>query len=487
MINRRRQAATVSPRLLWTLPFGFRRVESRVLVGIITIIIIIIIISGSTVLRQFLPEGVMMSRLKGNCVLAQSGGPTTVINASICGAIQEAAKYPNVFTGIYGSHNGVLGILEERLFDLGKEPATNIEGLRSTPAAALGSCRYKLKDLDSSRADYERIVEVFKAHNIRYFFYAGGNDSMDTADKICTLANESGYEMIAIGIPKTIDNDLAETDHCPGFGSVVKYNATTIMEAGKDTEALYTHDTCTILEIMGRNAGWIAAGTGLARRSDQDAPHLIYVPEVPFEQASFVEDVRQTIKEFGGCVIAASEGIKDKDGNYLAEAGGKFGKDSFGHSQLGGAADWLKQIVETEVGVKCRTNKLGTCQRNGMHFASLTDVNEAYMCGQAAVSAAIKGISGKMVTLIRESDWPNYKCTTGLADLSAVANGEKVLPWDFLNERGNFITDKMREYMMPLLQGEAPISVGGDGLPVYVRLEKHWVDKKTSTEYKVGK
>jgi 6-phosphofructokinase 1 len=428
-----------------------------------------------------------MAGLRGNCVLAQSGGPTTVINASICGAIQEASKHPEMFTGIYGSYNGILGILEEKMFDLAKEPAGNIEGLKMTPAAALGSCRYKLKDPKTSCVDYERILEVFKAHNIRYFFYAGGNDSMDTADKIVRLAGESGYEMIAIGIPKTIDNDLAETDHSPGYGSVVKYNATTVMEAGKDTEALHTHDTCTILEIMGRNAGWIAAGTGLARRSPEDAPHLIYVPEVPFEIEKFIEDVRQALKEFKGCVIAAGEGIRDKDGHYVGEAGGKFGRDAFGHTQLGGAADVLRHIVETEVGVKCRTNRLGTCQRNGMHFASLTDVNESYLCGQAAVQAAMKGISGKMVTLIRESDWPNYKCTTGLADLGKVANGEKFLPRDFLNERGNGITDKMKQYVKPLVHGEAPIRIGDDGLPVYVRLEKHWVEKKTGHDYKPGK
>jgi len=428
-----------------------------------------------------------MSTLKGNCVLAQSGGPTTVINSSIAGAVHEAMKHPNVFTGIYGSYNGVLGILEERMFDLQKEPPDNIDGLKRSPSAALGSCRYKLKDLDSSRQDYERILEVFKAHNIRFFFYAGGNDSMDTADRVCKLAAETGYEMIAVGIPKTIDNDLAETDHCPGYGSVIKYNATTVMEAGRDTEAMYTHDTCTVLEIMGRNAGWIAAGTGLARRSPEDAPHLIYVPEVPFTPEKCVEDVREVLKEFGRCVIAAGEGLKDAQGNYVAEAGGTFSKDSFGHAQLGGAAEYLRQLIENEVGVKCRTNKLGTCQRNGMHFASLTDVNEAYMCGQAAVKMAVEGISGKMATLVRESEWPNYKCTTGSADLAAVANGEKLLPRDFLDERGTAITEKMRQYAVPLIQGEAPIVVGSDGLPVYVRLEKHWVAKKTSREYHPGK
>jgi 6-phosphofructokinase 1 len=428
-----------------------------------------------------------MADLKGNCVLAQSGGPTTVINSSICGAVQEAMKHPEVFTGIYASNNGILGILEEKMFDLQQEPASNIEGLRSTPAAALGSCRYKLKDLSTSREDYERILEVFKAHNIRYFFYAGGNDSMDTCDKICKLAKETGYDMIAVGIAKTIDNDLAYTDHCPGFGSVVKYNATAIMEAGKDTEAMYTADTVTIQEIMGRNAGWITAGTGMARRCYEDAPQLIYVPEIPFVVEEFVKDVKEVLKRIGYCVIAASEGMKNADGKYVSEMGGSFGKDSFGHAQLGGVADILRGIIESEVKVKCRTQKLGTCQRNAMHFASLTDVNEAYMCGKAAVQTAVQGIAGKMVTLVREGDDANYKCTTGLANLSDVANGEKFLPREFLDERGTAITEAMRNYMTPLLQGEAPIRIGDDGLPVFVRLEKHWVAPCTGREYFPGK
>lgn len=428
-----------------------------------------------------------MASLKGNCVLAQSGGPTAVINASICGAVQEAMRYPEIFTGIYGADNGILGILNEKLFDLGQEPADNIEGLKSTPAAALGSCRYKLKDLTQSRDDYERIIEVFKAHNIRYFFYAGGNDSMDTCDKICKLAKETGYDMIAVGIAKTIDNDLAFTDHCPGFGSVVKYNATAIMEAGKDTEAMYTADTITVQEIMGRNAGWIAAGTGMARRSYEDAPHLIYIPEIPFVVENFVQDVKEVLKRIGYCVISAGEGMKNAEGKYISEMGGSFGKDSFGHAQLGGVADILRGIIESEIKVKCRTQKLGTCQRSAMHFASLTDVNEAYMCGQAAVKAAAEGISGKMVTLVREGDGANYRCTTGLADLSAVANGEKYLPREFMDERGTSITDAMRKYMTPLLQGEAPVRIGDDGLPVYVRLQKHRLAPKTGREYSAGK
>jgi 6-phosphofructokinase 1 len=267
---------------------------------------------------------------------------------------------------------------------------------------------------------------------------------------------------------------------------VVKYNATAIMEAGKDTEAMYTADTVTVQEIMGRNAGWIAAGTGMARRSYEDAPHLIYVPEIPFTIENFVHDVKEVLTRIGYCVIAAGEGMKNPEGKYISEMGGSFGRDSFGHAQLGGVADILRGIIESEVKVKCRTQKLGTCQRSAMHFASLTDVNDAYLCGQAAAKAAAQGISGKMVTLVRESDRP-YRCTTGLADLSAVANGEKYLPREFMDERGTAITQAMRDYMTPLLQGQAPIRIGTDGLPVFVRLRKHWVSPKTGREYSAGK
>ncbi|MCD6365310.1 MAG: diphosphate--fructose-6-phosphate 1-phosphotransferase, partial [Planctomycetes bacterium] len=279
-----------------------------------------------------------MSRIKGKAVVAQSGGPTAVINASACGVIQTALANSDVFTGVYGSLNGILGILNEEMYDLAKEDPAEIDRLKRSPSSALGSCRHKLKSLDADRGDYERILEVFRAHDIRYFFYIGGNDSMDTADKLGRLAAEIDYEMAAVGVPKTIDNDLAFTDHCPGYGSVAKYNATSVMEAGRDTEALYTHDTCTVHEVMGRNAGWIAAATGLARRSAQDAPHIILFPEIPFVKDKFVEDVQQCLKEFKRCFIACGEGVKLPDGRYLGEAGGQFGTDSFGHAQLGGAA-----------------------------------------------------------------------------------------------------------------------------------------------------
>lgn len=417
-----------------------------------------------------------MGSLKGNAIVAQSGGPTAVINSSACGVIQEAMK-SDAIDRVLGATNGILGVLKEDLFDISAEREETIDALKRTPAAAIGSCRHKLKSLEESRADFERILDVFKAHEIHYFFYAGGNDSMDTADKVNKLAADSGYELVCIGVPKTIDNDLACTDHCPGYGSVAKYVATCAMEAGMDTEALYTYDTCTILEVMGRNAGWIAAATGLAARGPGEAPNLIYMPEAAFRWDKFVNDVKEVHKELGRVFIAVGEGLKDEKGDYVTADSGAFGKDSFGHSQLGGIADMLKVVIEKEVGIKARWNKLGTNQRNAMHFASLTDVNEAYMCGQAAVQAAMGGVNGKMVTLVRE-DGPKYKCTTDLAELMDVANGEKKVPKEYINEAGNGITEACKEYIGPLIKGEAPVTVGEDGLAVFMRFERKPLEKK---------
>ena len=427
-----------------------------------------------------------MSQIKGKAVVAQSGGPTAVINASAAGVIETALANGSVFTAVYGSHNGILGVLHEELFDLGKEDPEQIRLLQRSPSAALGSCRYKLKDLETSRADYERILEVFKAHDIRYFFYIGGNDSMDTADKLSKLARERDYELVVMGVPKTIDNDLAYTDHCPGYGSVAKYTAVTAMEAGRDTEALYTHDTTTVMEVIGRNAGWIAASAGLARRCEEDAPHLIYLPEVPFSRERFVEDVKGCLGKFKRCFVVVGEGIRDAEGNYIADAGGALVKDAFGHTQLGGAGQALRAIIETEVGVKARYNNAGTSQRNARHFASATDVAEAYMAGAAAVTAAMEGVTGKMVTLVREDGDGKYRCTTGLADLMEVANAEKPVPREFINEAGNGVTEAFLEYARPLIAGTAEVEMGADGLPVYARLAKHMVEKKTSRRYVTG-
>jgi 6-phosphofructokinase len=413
---------------------------------------------------------------KPNAIVAQSGGPTAVINSSACGVIQQAAKSGKIGQ-VIGATNGILGVLKEDLFNVSAERPEAIEALKRTPAAAMGSCRYKLKSIEQSKADFQRVLDVFKAHNIRYFFYAGGNDSMDTADKVNKLAADAGYELVCIGIPKTVDNDLAFTDHCPGYPSVAKYVATCAAEAGRDTEALYTADTCTILEVMGRNAGWIAAATGLAATRPEDAPHLVYMPEAAFSFDKFVRDVEEVLKRLGRVFIVAGEGLKDENGKYVTADSGAFAKDSFGHVQLGGVAEMLKVVIEKEVKIKARFNKLGTNQRSAMHFASLTDVKEAYMCGQMAVKYALKGVNGKMVTLVREKG-PKYKCTTGLAELRDVANGEKKVPRDFINEAGNHITKAMRDYLRPLVQGQAPVTIGRDGIPVFMRFKRKPLQKK---------
>jgi 6-phosphofructokinase len=413
--------------------------------------------------------------VKGNCIVAQSGGPTAVINASACGVIQ-AALVSDQIDRVFAAHNGVLGILEDRIFDLGLESADTIEGLKTSPASALGSCRYKVK----KREDYERILEVFRKHDIRYFFYIGGNDSMDTANKVAALAAESGYEMRVMGVPKTIDNDLAETDHTPGYGSVIKYLATMVMEAGRDTEALYTADTVNVIEAMGRNAGWIAAGTALARRNDEDAPHIILLPEVPFDRGAFVAKVKSYVEKLGRCVVVVSEGTKNPDGSYIAEQKGDFAKDAFGHVQLGGAGLFIKNLVEAEVGVKARFAIPSTIQRTGAHFASLTDREEAYRAGARAVELALAGTTGKMVTFVRvNAPGEPYRMDLGAADLDAVANGEKYFPREWVSDDGFFVTDEFLRYASPLVEGESVPPIAG-GLPRYVRFEKHFVGEAES-------
>ncbi|MBN2510912.1 MAG: 6-phosphofructokinase [Spirochaetales bacterium] len=409
-----------------------------------------------------------MSILRGNAIVAQSGGPTAVINASACGVIQEAMKHKAIGK-VFAAHNGILGVLEDTIFDLGAEDRRAIEGLKVSPASALGSCRHKLK----RKEDFERILEVFKKHNIRYFFYIGGNDSMDTADKVNNLAAETGWEMVAMGVPKTIDNDLAETDHCPGYGSVIKYLATMTMEAGRDTEAMYTTDTVNIIEAMGRNAGWIAAGTALAKRNEEDAPHMILLPETPFDNDRFLSGVQEWIKRIGRCVVVVSEGVKNPDKSYLSEMKGAFGRDSFGHAQLGGAAQFLQSAVEAQIGVKARFAMPSTIQRTGIHFASLTDSREAYLAGCTAVRLALKGENGKMVTLIR-ADTKRYRCITGTAPLAAVANGEKPFPREWIGSDGFSVTDDFIAYALPLIQGEVKPRMK-NGLPEFVRFKKNYV------------
>ena len=398
------------------------------------------------------------------------GGPTAVINASVAGVVAEALNNPCI-EEVYGGMNGVLGILKEELIDLAEESQQNIRGLRYTPASALGTCRFKLK----RDQDYERILEVFEAHNIRYFFYCGGNDSQDTADKISKLAQSKGYELRVIGVPKTIDNDLVTTDHCPGYGSVVKYICSVVRESALDHEAMGQHDLVSIIEVMGRNAGWIAAGSTLAktRENASDAPHIILLPEVPFSKDKFVEDVQAVLKKNKYCLVVVGEGLIDKDGNYVANSAS--GQDAFGHQQLGGVGDFLASIVEQNLAVKARSSKLGIGQRAAAHCSSQADNDEAFMAGRAAVKAAVSGETDKMVILVR-AEGENYQCDTSLAPLSEIANGVKEIPKDWISEDGVSMTAKFIKYCQPLIQGEVEVPFE-NGVPAYVRLSKRRIRK----------
>jgi len=411
-----------------------------------------------------------MAELAGNVLVGQSGGPTSVTNSSVAGIITEALNHGCV-EEIYGTLNGVLGLLQEDLIDLAAESQQQIRALKHTPSAALGTCRYKLKKTQ----DFERVLEVFKAHNIRYFFYIGGNDSQDTADKISKLAQQQGYELRVIGVPKTIDNDLAVTDHCPGYGSAIKYLATAVREAACDNEAMGQGDLVQIIEAMGRSAGWIAAGASLAKRRDHphDPPHLILLPEVPFNQEKVLEDVRRVLKRERFCLIVVAEGLVDSDGNYMAADAAT---DAFGHARLGGAGDALGEIIEANLpGVKVRVARPGLLQRAAAHAASKTDVDEAFLAGQAAVRAAVAGETDKMVTLLR-GDADHYTCETGLAPLSEIANGVKKLPREWINEDNVSMNFQFLRYAQPLIQGEITLPYDS-GVPVYARLDKSRVEK----------
>ena len=411
-----------------------------------------------------------MAELAGNVLVGQSGGPTAVVNASVAGIIAEALNHDCV-EEVYGALNGVLGILQEDLIDLASESQQQIRALKHTPGAALGSCRYKLK----KQADYDRVLEVFKAHNIRYFFYIGGNDSQDTATKISAHAVAQGYELRVIGVPKTVDNDLPATDHCPGFGSTAKFIATTVRELALDNEAMGQGDLVSIVEVMGRSAGWIAAGAALAKRRDHphDPPHLIYLPEIPFDQAKCLEDIKRVLKREKFCQIVVSEGLTDSDGNYVSADAAT---DAFGHAQLGGAGDFLKELVETNLpGVKARLAKPGLMQRAAAHCASKTDADEAYLAGQGAVLAAVRGENDKMITLVR-GDADHYTCETGLVALADVANSVKKLPREWINEDGVSMNFQFLRYAQPLIQGEVTLPQDS-GVPVFARLEKSRIDK----------
>lgn len=417
-----------------------------------------------------------MADLVGNLLVAQSGGPTAVINASVAGVIQEAGRHEAI-EEIYGGMNGILGILNEELIDLNEEKARSIEGLKYTPAAALGTCRYKIdfkKKPEQAAKDMDRLFEVFKAHNIRYFFYAGGNDSQDTANKIHEETVKRGFEVRVIGVPKTIDNDLPHTDHCPGYGSVIKYNAATVMEIATDVGSMATDDgSCCIVEVMGRAAGWIAAGTVLARRGPDDAPHIILLPEIPFDEASFLAKVKETVAKNKYCIVVVGEGLKNAKGEEIGAD--KTRLDAFGHAVLSGAADRLAEIVQGRMNLKTRTVKLGYAQRAASHFASETDMLEATACGEAAVRAAVDGKSGFMVKIVRQQTSP-YKWTTGLQDLKDIANVENFIPRDWISEDGFSPNEKFVSYAAPLIEGEVKVPMAG-GLPKYVTLEKQVVDK----------
>jgi 6-phosphofructokinase 1 len=416
-----------------------------------------------------------------NAFYAQSGGVTSVINASAAGVIETARKHPKVIGKVYAGRNGIIGALTEDLIDTSQESAEAIAALKHTPAGAFGSCRYKLKGLDQNRAEYERLIEVFKAHNIGYFFYNGGGDSQDTSNKVSQIAESMGYPMTCIGVPKTIDNDLPITDNCPGFGSVAKYVAVSTREAAYDVESMcLTSTKVFVLEVMGRHAGWIAAAGGLAKEAEGDAPHIILFPEITFDQPAFLKRVQESVDKYGYCVIVVSEGVKKPDGTFLAESGSK---DAFGHAQLGGAATVVAQLVKSELGFKYHYAIADYLQRAARHIASRTDVEQAYALGQAAVEFAVAGKNAIMPTIVRVSNSP-YKWKIGEAKLDDVANVEKMLPKDYITKDGFGITDACRAYLRPLIEGE-DYPPYRNGLPDYIRLKKAPVAKKLNTAFKI--
>ncbi|WP_075720602.1 6-phosphofructokinase [Roseburia sp. 499] len=399
-----------------------------------------------------------------NCFVAQSGGPTAAINASLAGVIKGVLEHSD-FDRIYGSLNGITGILEGRYLDLTdifyKEETLNL--LKRTPAMYLGSCRFKLPKLEEDSSPYQLIFQKFEEMNIGAFFYIGGNDSMDTVDKLSAYGASIGSDIRVIGIPKTIDNDLCVTDHTPGFGSAAKYVASSILEISHDT-LIYHVKSVTIVEIMGRDAGWLTAATALARNEYSTAPHLIYLPERAFDTEEFLSDVSRVLKERNNVVIAVSEGIRDKDGNYISASAGP--ADTFGHSQLSGAGKALEYLVQERLHVKVRSVEVNILQRCGGHIASLTDLNESFEEGRFGVTLAAKGETGKMITISRTSDAP-YTVSYGASSIAEIANKVKGVPDEYINEAGNDVTSEMLTYLKPLIQGE-PVVEFKDGLPVYL-------------------
>jgi ATP-dependent phosphofructokinase / diphosphate-dependent phosphofructokinase len=413
-----------------------------------------------------------MSKKKTNAFYAQSGGVTAVINASACGVIETARKHKDRIGKVYAGRNGIIGALTEELIDTGKESASAIAALRATPSGAFGSCRYKLKSLEANRREYERLIEVFKAHDIGYFFYNGGGDSADTCFKVSQLSEALGYPLQALHVPKTIDNDLPITDCCPGFGSVAKYVAVSVLEASFDVRSMAKTSTKVfVVEVMGRHAGWIAAAGGLVE--EHGIPVVILFPEIVFDEKKFLARVDALVKQHGYCTVVVSEGCHHADGTFLAEQGAR---DAFGHAQLGGAAPVVANMVKQALGHKFHWAVADYLQRAARHIASKTDVTQAYALGKKAVELALAGHNAVMPTVERMSDVP-YKYRIGVAPLAKVANVEKFMPRDFITKDGYGITDKCRRYLAPLIQGEdAPKYQGG--LPVYVTLKNIAVPKK---------
>ena len=408
-----------------------------------------------------------MSELKGACIFGQSGGPTSVINASAYGVIETALKNPNI-TRVLGAEHGIKGVLADRLFDMSKEDPKELELLKYPPSAALGSCRYKMKDPDEDDTDYKRILEVFKKHDVRYFFYNGGNDSMDTCNKISKYMQKVGYDCRVMGVPKTIDNDLFGTDHCPGFASAAKYIATSCMEVYQDARVYDTGMVC-IMEIMGRHAGWLAGAAALATAYGA-GPDLVYLPEVDFDMDKFLSDVERIYKEKGNCMVAVSEGIHYADGTFVSEAKTS-ATDGFGHAQLGGLAAHLASVVKEKTGAKVRGIELSLLQRCGAHLASETDIEEAVMSGKAAVENAVNGITDKMVGFQCTRDNGKYVCKTELLNLTDVANTEKKVPLEWINKEHNGVEQPFIDYVLPLIQGE-PNLPKVDSLPRFAKLKK---------------
>ena len=421
-----------------------------------------------------------MKRLSAkNAFYAQSGGVTAVINASACGLLETARKYPNRIAKVYAGRHGIIGALTEDMIDTSKESRATISGLRYTPGGAFGSARYKLAGIDKNRAEYERLIDVFRAHDIGYFFYNGGNDSMDTAQKVSEIGAQLGYPITCIGVPKTVDNDLPITDCCPGFGSAAKYIAVSTREAALDVQSMARTSTKVfVLEVMGRHAGWMAAAGGLGAEKSGDAPHVILFPEIAFDRARFLAKVKQAVEKNGYCVVVVSEGVRDGDGKFLAEVGTK---DAFGHSQLGGVGPLVAQMTQEAFGYKFHWAVADYLQRSARHIASKVDVEQAYAVGKAAVEFALKGKNAVMPVIVRKSSKP-YRWTIGEAPLSAVANQEKKVPRNYITADGFGITAACRRYLSPLIRGEE-YPPYRDGLPAYVALKGSGVPRRLKNKF----